>query len=143
MKKPSSQREQDSGDAIRRGDHLFATDGVEQMSENYRTEYVSQRERQQITTNALFGHRVKPHQDERVSKKDRVVKKRLRQHQDESENGTMSMFVYDRVPDFSPRGVRSSLDPCRRGIMRRQRFRIGHNSALDFIHDRFRLGISP
>src|SRR5882762_11817907 len=111
MKKPPSQREQDSGDTISRGDHLFAADRVEQMSEHYRTEHVSERKRQQITTNALFGHPVKSHQDESVGKKDRVVEKRLRQHQDESKKGTMSMFVDDRVPNFSRRSVRSSLDP--------------------------------
>src|SRR5438874_4427990 len=142
MKKPPSRPAQNSGDAVSRRDHLFATDRVEQVSKDYRAKHVAKRKWQKIATDTLFGHAVKPHQDERVRKKDRVVEKRLRQHQDETEKGPTSVFVDDRFPNFSPRRVRSSLDPCWRGIMCRQRFRIRYESALDLTDNLFRFGVS-
>src|SRR5437879_11441969 len=107
MKQPACQCEQNSGNTISRRDHLFATDRVEQMSEHDRAKHVAKRKRQKIAADSLFGYAVKPHQDERIGKKDRVVEKRLRQHQDETEKGPTSMFMNDCVPNFSPRRVRS------------------------------------
>ena len=51
------------------------------MAEHQRTERVPERKRQQISTHVSFGHAIKPHQDQRVSKKDRVIEERLRCHE--------------------------------------------------------------
>src|SRR2546430_14062120 len=77
------------------------------MPEQYRAEHIPQREWQEITTHILLGHVVKPHQDQRVSEKDRVVKKGLSRHQHETEKRTATMFVHDRVPDFPPGRMRA------------------------------------
>src|SRR5438309_12048224 len=86
------------------------------MSEQERANQVSKREWQKVTTDILFRHAVKARQDQRVSEKDRVVEKCLREHQDEAEKRTLSMFVPDRVPNFPPRCVRARVNTCRRQI---------------------------
>src|SRR5438132_3227225 len=83
------------------------------MPEQYRAEHIPQREWQEITTHILLGHVVKPHQDQRVSEKDRVVKKGLSRHQHETEKRTAAMFVHDRVPNFPPGRMRARSNPRR------------------------------
>src|SRR4051812_42318667 len=102
MKQPRRDREQDSGDAIRRGNHLFSTDRIEPMSQQQRSEEVSDRERQKISADFEFGNAVKSHQDERVGKKDGVVEESLGRHQYEPEERTLSMLMHDRVPNLTP-----------------------------------------
>src|SRR5438876_3629862 len=77
------------------------------MAQQQRSKHVPQRKRQQIAAHIVLGHAVKPHQDQRVSEKDRVVEKRLGQHQHKTENRTPAMFVHDRVPNFVPRCMRA------------------------------------
>ena len=55
------------------------------MPEQQRTEHISQGERQKILAYILLGHSVEPHQNQRVSEKDRVVEERLRGHEHETE----------------------------------------------------------
>src|ERR1700736_1497599 len=78
------------------------------MSEQERANQISKREWQKVTTDILFRHAVKARQDQRIREKDRVVEKGLREHQHESKQRTLSMFVHDCVPNLSPRCVR----PC-------------------------------
>src|SRR5580700_3498 len=106
MKQATGHRQQNPGEPIRCGDHFFATDRIKQMSEHEWTEEIAECEWKQVSANAVFGHAVKPHQDQRVSEEDRVVKKRLRRHQNETKERTMSMFVRDCVPNLPPRRVR-------------------------------------
>src|SRR5882724_8762265 len=72
------------------------------MAQQQRSKHVPQRKRQQIAAHILLGHAVKPHQDQRVSEKDRVVEKSLGQHQHKTENRTPAMFVDDCIPNFMP-----------------------------------------
>src|SRR3984893_13440115 len=138
MKQATGHGQQNPGEPIRRGDHFFATDRIKQMSEHERTEEITKCKWKQVSSDAAFGHAVKPHQDQRVSKEDRVVKKRLGCHQNETKERTMSMFVCDRVPNFSPRRVRSRMNPRWRQIIARR----NADLTLDSIDDRFRLVIS-
>src|SRR5437667_12698018 len=77
------------------------------MPEQQRPEHISQRKRQEIPTHILLGHSVEPHQNQRVSEKDRIVKKRLCGHEHETEKRTAAMFVHNRVPNFTPLPMRA------------------------------------
>src|ERR1700730_14126333 len=112
------------------------------MSEDERTEEVSQRESKKIAADALRRHAIKTDQDQTVRKKDGVVEKCLCRHQNETEDRTLSMLICNRVPDFVPRRVSSSMNAGRRRFVRRQRFGISDESAFDFVYDSLRLGVS-
>src|SRR4029077_1085141 len=104
-------------------------------------------ERQQIAAHILLGHFVKPHQDQRVSEKDRVVEKSLGQHQHKTQNRAASMLMYDGVPNFMPRRMRACSNPgepraivaavADRGSLRSK------NLSLDVINDLFRFIVAP
>src|SRR5262249_47222171 len=79
-----------------------APDCVEKMSEEQRSEHISQCERQQIAAHILLGHIVEAHQNQCVCEKDRVVKKSLREHQHKTKKRSATMLMYDGVPNFVP-----------------------------------------
>src|SRR4026209_2633003 len=81
------------------------------MPKQQGTEHVTQCKWQQIAAHILLGHVVKPHQDQRISEKDRVIEKSLCQHQHKTEKRTATMFVRDRVPNFVPRRMCPRSDP--------------------------------
>src|SRR5947199_1687766 len=83
------------------------------MSEKQWPEHISKRKRQEIAAHILLRHAVKPHQDEGVSEKDRVVEKGLSGHKHKAEKRTAAMFVHNRVPNFPPRRVRARSNPRR------------------------------
>src|SRR5205823_1723185 len=58
------------------------------MSEKQWPEHISKRKRQEIAAHILLRHAVKPHQDEGVSEKDRVVEKGLSGHKHKAEKRT-------------------------------------------------------
>src|SRR5437899_10719698 len=116
------------------------------MPEQYLDVHIPQREWQEITAHILLGHVVKPHQDQRVSEKDGVVKKGLSRHQHETEKRTATMFVHDRVPDFPPRRMRARSnargpDPAIAAVSAPRPFR-SHTLALHFGNEPFRLEIT-
>src|ERR1700704_3589433 len=114
MKEPTGHREEDAGRRIRRRDDCLASDGIEKVSDREWAKRIPQGERQEIAADAFLGHAIKPHQHERVCKEDRVVEKRLRQHENETEQRTPTMDVHNRVPNFPPGCVRARAD-SRRG----------------------------
>src|SRR5438046_10496397 len=83
------------------------------MSEKQWPEHISKRKRQEIAAHILLRHAVKPHQDEGVSEKDRVVEKGLSGYKHKTEKRTAAMFVHDRLPNFPPRRVRARSNPRR------------------------------
>src|SRR5207247_3083969 len=87
------------------------------MSEKKWPEYISKRKRKEIAAHILLRHAVKPHQDQRVSEKDRVVKKGLGRHEHKAEKRTAAMFVHDRLPNFSPRRMRARSNPGGRFVV--------------------------
>src|SRR5436305_8240562 len=83
------------------------------MYEKQWPEDISKRQQQEIAAHILLSHAVKPHPDEGVSEKDRVVEKGLSGHKHKAEKRTAAMFVYNRVPNFPPRRVRARSNPRR------------------------------
>src|ERR1700741_2694749 len=77
------------------------------MSQQQWTQHISQRKRQEIATHVLLRNVVKPHQDQRVSEKDRIVKTGLSGHEHKTKKGPPAMFVHDGVPNFPPRRMRA------------------------------------
>src|SRR5215471_14569203 len=80
------------------------------MPEHEWTEHIAKCKRQKITADVFLRHAVKPHQYKCICKKDRVIEKRLRGHQNKTEKRTLPMLVHNRVPDFAPRRMRASAN---------------------------------
>ena len=116
------------------------------MSEKQWPEHISKRKRQEIAAHILLRHAVKPHQDEGVSEKDRVVEKGLSGHKHKAEKRTAAMFVHNRVPNFPPRRVRARSNPRRHflvaGIGDPGRI-CSQDLSFHFSNDFFRLDIPP
>src|SRR5947208_15247178 len=83
------------------------------MSEKQWPEHISKRKRQEIAAHILLRHAVKPHQDEGVSEKDRIVEKGLSGHKHKAEKRTAEMFAHNHVPNFPRKRVRARPNPRR------------------------------
>src|SRR4051812_4644479 len=108
------------------------------MAENNRPENIPQRKWQQITPDVLRWHIVEAHQDKAVGEEDRVIEKRLGQHQDETEKRATAMFVDDGVPYLAPRCVGARTDSGGPHVVWRQD--TGRQGSLDSIENSFRFG---
>src|SRR5438105_8606603 len=111
------------------------------MPEQERPAHISKREWQQVAADIFLRHGVESHQDQRISEKDRIVEKRLREHQHKSKQRTLSMFVHNRIPNLAPRCVRARVNARGWCVMRRKHFWMRRDFAFDLSDNLFRLGV--
>ena len=83
-------RQQHPRDRVGERDHLLAPDRVEQRPQDQRPEKIAERERQHVPADRLRRHAIEPAEHQRVGEEDRVVEKRLRRHQHQSEHRALA-----------------------------------------------------